>query len=102
MAAHGFECLGPTPDNDGCEMWLLSYGARDVLVILPEKFIPQDVAKAVYDAGGRDARDTIRSKYNEFTNALKHESPAVKWEEARRLQREKQEARIAATSQPKT
>ena len=91
----GYEPLGPSPDHDGTVMWMKSHGARDVLICVPETANAEDAAEAIYDAGGRDARDRIKGKWGEFQDALKYAGPPVSWEHARELQQQHQ-ARITA------
>jgi len=101
MTALGFECLGPSRAHDGMVLWMLSCGARDILVTLPEKATPADAAEAIYEAGLRDKRDEIQGRWQAFTDALKYTRVDTLWVEARALQRELQEKLVAAASMPK-
>jgi hypothetical protein len=101
LTALGFQLIGDDPDMNGCTLWMGSEGARDILVVLPEKAHADDVKGAIYDAGQRDARDRISGKWKEFQDALKFSGPAVSWEHARDLQAARQAEMTAAQSMPK-
>jgi len=98
MQQMGFDRLGLSPERDGTVMWLLSYGARDLLVILPEAPQIKEVAEAIYDAGARDKRDEIGGKWKDFLEAVRLPTVNTIWQRARELQKEKHAATAAAGS----
>lgn len=102
MQELGFERLNDEPRRDGTVMYLRSYGARDILVVLPADATEMDVVEAIYDAGSRDKRDEISGRWNEFQAAVRTESVSPLWTEARRMQKELQEKLTTAASMPKT
>lgn len=96
----GFECLSESPERDGTVMWMLSYGARDLLVVLPEVATPKDVAEAIYDAGARDKRDEIGGCWADFQKSVRVPGVNTIWQRARELQHAKHAAAQAAGSMP--
>jgi hypothetical protein len=101
LTALGFECLGNSRAHDGAVMWMLSLGARDILITLPENATVSDAAESIYDAGARDKRDEIQGRWSDFQNALKYSRTDTLWTEARELQRLAREEREKAASMPK-
>lgn len=100
MTLLGFDRLGDSPERDGTVMWLLSYGARDLLVVLPEKATLKDVAECIYDAGARDKRDEIGGEWNDFLKSVRLPTVNTVWQRARELQKDKHEATRDAGSMP--
>ncbi len=99
LTALGFECLGGR-ERDNTVLWMLSLGARDILLVLPEIGSVSDVAEAIYDAGGRDKRGELQGRWNDFVECLKHDRANPLWTEAREMQRRRREEREKAASMP--
>lgn len=101
MEELGFDCLGPDPARTPTTLWLKSYGARDLLVVIADDATADDAVEAIYDAGTRDARDHLREKWNGFMASLKPAPEIVTdWPAARELQKRLHEKLTAATSMP--
>jgi H2-forming N5,N10-methylenetetrahydromethanopterin dehydrogenase-like enzyme len=97
-----FEHLGPVSAHDLSQMWMRSFGARDVLLILPENANEDDAVEALYDAGCRDKRDEIAGKHQSYLESLRTPQITATWERARELQKQLREAMTARLSMPKT
>lgn len=100
LTALGFECLGAR-ERDKRVLWMKSCGARDILLVLPEGAAADEVAEAIYDAGGRDKREELQGRWNDFVECLKHDRANPLWTEARALQRQRREEREKLASMPK-
>jgi hypothetical protein len=96
----GFERLGAR-ERDKRVLWIRDCGARDILLVLPEGATRDEVAEAIYDAGGRDKRQELQGRFNDLLECLKHDRANPLWTEARELQRQRREERQKAASMPK-
>lgn len=100
MRELGFNRLDDEPRRDGTVFYMRSYGARDILVVLPENAKELDVVEAIYDAGSRDKRDEISGRWNEFQASVRVAAVSPLWTEARERQRELKAKLTADGSMP--
>lgn len=101
LTALKFEHLGPVSAHDLSPMWMRSFGARDLLVVLPENANADDAVEAIYDAGARDKRDEIAAKRKTFEDCMRTPAITATWERARELQQEQKQAITTRLSMPK-